>query len=202
MSIETVNRIFEPFFTTKPQGQGTGLGLSTVYGIVQQHNGWLEVTSVPSRGSQFVVYLPEQAVQGGSVEVDLKPLSQSRLGESILIVEDEDYVRRALVMSLSRLGYKTFEATNAIEALESWKKISNSVRLVVTDVIMPGGMDGFQLANKLREQEPSLKIIFVSGYNSEVADQGFVRQKGTSYLQKPFIMNEFAHVVRGLLDEN
>ena len=149
--------IFEPFFTTKEIGRGTGLGLSMVHGIVEQHGGWVSVESRVDEGSSFIVHLPRipEATRAGAPD----PTGAVDGGtETIVIVEDEPQVRRVAVRSLSKLGYRVLEASSAAEALDLMGSRPGEVALVMTDIIMPGAMTGFELAARLRETNPAVKI--------------------------------------------
>ncbi|MCS7089850.1 MAG: ATP-binding protein [Verrucomicrobiota bacterium] len=198
MDAETLQHIFEPFFTTKPFGKGSGLGLSTVYGIVKQHNGWIEVESQPGRGSTFRVFFP---ATGDAA----KPVKASKhspvLGghETILAVEDEPALRSMLVNGLRRLGYQVLAASNGIEALQLWQTHRNQIDLLITDMVMPGGLNGKELADRLRAEQPDLKVIFSSGYSPELFDQGVNHLPG-AFLPKPFTPAKLAATVRTCLD--
>ena len=197
---EVLPRIFEPFFTTKPVGQGTGLGLATVHGIVHQHRGWIKVYSEPDQGTSFRVYLPalrdaerrggepvkDQAVPGGD--------------ETILLVEDEDAVRTLARNVLERKGYRVIEAVSAIEALKNWPTYSK-VDLVLTDMVMPGGMTGLDLMKKLHLEFPELPAIYTSGYSVDIIGKEFELRDGINFLQKPYGPRRLAQTVRDVLDQ-
>ncbi len=195
---EVLPRIFEPFYTTKAPGKGTGLGLATVFGIVQQHQGWLEVTSEVGRGTTFRFYLPLLSVPTGKAE-DWSTFETIRTGhETILLVEDDDALRESISGAIARLGYHLLSAANGAEAVAVWKTHHAEVRLLLTDLVMPGGISGKELAQQLREQEPKLKVIYVSGYRSEIPSDGLA--EGVDFLAKPFEMNRLAQTVRNCLD--
>jgi CheY-like chemotaxis protein len=159
---EVLPRIFEPFFTTKEVGKGTGLGLATVYGIIKQHQGWLEVSSQLGEGSTFKVFLPAIPTP-----VRLAAAAEVRGGnETILLVEDEPALRLMTRRLLERKGYRIREATDGQEALEVWQSHAGEISLLLTDIIMPGEMTGRELAERLWRQRPGLKVIFTSGYTS------------------------------------
>jgi PAS domain S-box-containing protein len=193
MEPDTLQRVFEPFFTTKPLGQGTGLGLSTVYGIVQQSGGHLTVASEPGRGSTFRVYLPPTA---GGEEVALPGPSAPlpRGSETILLVEDEAGVRELLRRQLQALGYRVEEAGDGVEALALAGNPDKSMDLVITDVVMPS-MGGVELAERLRASHPDVGVIFTSGYTGAVGSV----PEGSRLLQKPFTVHDLAHAVRAAL---
>jgi signal transduction histidine kinase/ActR/RegA family two-component response regulator len=198
---ENLSRIFEPFFTTKDIGKGTGLGLATVFGIVQQHQGWIEFQSEVGRGTTFRIYIsrlakmPEQkpeppaltAIRGGN--------------ETILLVEDDVFLRASVNTILSRLGYRVLEAVNGVEALEVWKQHRDEIHLVLTDMLMPGGINGKELGEQLLQQDPKLKVIYVSGYSADIVGKDFSLEEGVNFLAKPFAANKLAQIVRNCLDK-
>jgi CheY-like chemotaxis protein len=198
---EILPRIFEPFFTTKDIGKGTGLGLATVFGIVEQHKGWIHVYSEVGHGTTFRIYFPRLA--GTSPQKpDQSTLTSMRGGnETILLVEDEMFLRAPISKALSRLGYRVLEASNGVEALEVWKQHRDEIRLVLTDLVMPGGMSGRDLASRLLKENPKLKVIYASGYTTEVAGKDFLLEEGVNFLSKPFQVRKLAQTVRDRLDE-
>jgi two-component system cell cycle sensor histidine kinase/response regulator CckA len=199
MDEAVLKRIFEPFFTTKELGKGTGLGLATVYGIVKQHQGWTEVESSIGTGSTFHVYLPvsTKAKVAESRETD----SALKGGtETILLVEDEAVVRNVTARWLQMLGYRVIEATNGQEAMDLWAKHASQVQLLFTDMVMPCGISGLELAERFQQQAPDLKVIIASGYSSEISAQGIPTMPGMRFLQKPFKAQMLATAVRGSLD--
>jgi CheY-like chemotaxis protein len=199
---EILPRIFEPFFTTKDVGKGTGLGLATVYGIVQQHQGWIHVYSEVNRGTTFRVYLPRQT-KPSDTEFFWSPLASIRGGsETILLVEDEYSVRTAMRITLSRLGYRVLEASKGDEALTIWKQHRAEIRLLLTDLVMPGGMNGNELAAQFLQENPKLKVIYASGYSVEVAGKDLLLEDGINFLAKPFQSSKLAQTVRHCLDQN
>jgi signal transduction histidine kinase len=194
-------RIFEPFFTTKEVGKGTGLGLATVYGIARQHGGWVEVESTVGKGSVFRVYIPG-AGPVGAVEIPAQDQGVKGGAETLLLVEDEVFVRRTIALSLRRLGYAVLEAGNGAEALAVWKDHHEKISLLFTDTLMPGNMTGLDLAAHLRKEKESLKIISSSGYRIEPA--GGLPPKGPPivYLPKPYAPITLARTVRDCLDKS
>src|ERR1017187_7503679 len=199
---EILPRIFEPFFTTKDVGKGTGLGLATVFGIVQQHQGWIHVYSEVNRGTTFRVYLPRQT-KPSDTEFFWSPLASIRGGsETILLVEDEYSVRTAMRIVLSRLGYRVLEASKGDEALTIWKQHRAEIRLLLTDLVMPGGMNGNELAAQFLQENPKLKVIYASGYSVEVAGKDLLLEDGINFLAKPFQSSKLAQTVRHCLDQN
>ena len=200
MDEATVKRIFEPFFTTKEPGKGTGLGLATVYGIAAQHKGWVEVATELGKGSTFKVFFPATSV--------LLPTDRQiaegaiiRGHETILLVEDEESVRRGVLQALGRLGYHVLEAANGEAALKLWREHVGHVDLLFSDMVMPGGLTGLNLAEKLRDQQPGLKVIISSGYNAEMAGQDRSTTEGIVYLQKPYELAVMSRAIRECLDK-
>lgn len=186
---EILPRIFEPFFTTKAPGKGTGLGLATAYGIVQQHRGWMEVQSKLGAGTTFHIGLP--AAQAASVNPapatsSAAPLQLLHGTETILLVEDEASVRRLVRNVLERHGYQVYEADSGKSALKIWQDRKRSIDLLMTDMVMPDGITGLMLAEQLRQERPKLKIIFSSGYSADMGAQNFSFPPDSIYLQKPF----------------
>lgn len=198
---EVLPRIFEPFFTTKGVGKGTGLGLATVFGIVQQHQGWIDVCSEAGLGTVFRVFLPLLA-RAARLEASAPEIVDVRGGnETILLVEDEASLRVLIQKVLTRLGYRVLAATNGASALEMWLENRAEIRLLLTDLVLPDGMTGRELACHLGQQSPELKVIFMSGYSSEILCQNFPVQPGFNFLPKPFEAKQLAQVVRNRLDK-
>ena len=188
--------IFEPFFTTKEVGKGTGLGLATVHGIIEQHHGWIEVESLPGNGSTFRIHLA-RLPQGAALPAGSRDASRVRGGdESILVVEDEPAVRALAVKILGARGYRVQAAPSGVAALELWRQQPGAFDLLLTDLIMPGGVSGAQLAEQLRTEQPGLRIIYMSGYPGGTAGGG----AGANFLQKPFDPAHLAKAVRTCLD--
>ncbi|MFO0589518.1 MAG: ATP-binding protein [Polyangiaceae bacterium] len=184
---EVLPRIFEPFFTTKERGKGTGLGLATVFGIVKQHRGAARVTSELGAGTTFHVLLParERAIPEPAGP-DRPPRSRSGDGETILLAEDEPAVRALTRAALERHGYRVMEAGTGADALLLWRDARDVIALLVTDLVMPGGVNGQELARAVRAERPSIPIVFISGYSLDVAGKELRLDPGTSFLQKPF----------------
>ena len=197
---EILPRIYEPFFTTKDVGKGTGLGLATVFGIIQQHHGWINVYSEVDRGTTFRIYLPLQSSSGAAAAE--QPATGNLQGgkETILLVEDEQSLRVLVRNVLTRLGYRVVEATTGLTAIEVWKEHQKEIRLLLTDLVMPDGMTGKELATQLVAQDPKLKVIFTSGYSREIAGKDFPLQDGVNFLSKPFQAAKLAQTVRSILD--
>lgn len=198
---ETMDNIFEPFFTTKESGKGTGLGLATVYGVVKQNNGFINVYSESGRGTTFKIYLPRHRVDRNS-SAPLGPSQPAERGsETILIVEDEPAILEMTTMMLERLGYLAIAAGTPGEAIHLAKKYSGKIDLLVTDVVMPE-MNGRDLAQNLRRYCPNLKYLFMSGYTANVIAHHGVLDKGINFIQKPFSEESLGSKVREALDED
>jgi PAS domain S-box-containing protein len=199
MDTQILNRIFEPFFTTKAVGKGTGLGLSTVFGIVRQHQGWLEVESKPNQGTTFRVYFPasQQAAEKTELVVD----TALRTGrETVLVAEDEDALREMVVQALKIQGYTVLEAASGRLALEVWERADHPVDLLLTDMVMPGGIMGSELAERLSSQSPRLKVIYTSGYSPGMAGKDASLLESRNFLPKPYSIGKLAQLVRECLD--
>jgi two-component system cell cycle sensor histidine kinase/response regulator CckA len=201
MDRQLVQRIFEPFFTTKEMGKGTGLGLSTVYGIVKQHQGWIEVESDPGVGSVFKVHLPAVSGPASAVPGASAPLSEQIHGgqETILVAEDEVNVLEILRNILQRYHYHVLIASSGVEALRVWEEHHGQIDLLLTDMIMPGGMTGSDLAAELKKRKPGLKVIYTSGYTAGLIERDF-KPGDTSFLPKPYQPHIVAQLVRETLD--
>lgn len=200
MSKETLGRIFEPFFTTKEVGKGTGLGLATVYGIVKQHQGWVEVTSQVGEGAAFRVYFPATSkTADASSEKNLSNTAIQGGTETILLVEDEPVLRELARVILRDYNYRVLEAATGIEALKVWEGSNGRIDLLLTDMVMPEGMSGRELAEELKARKPDLKIIYTSGYSSDVMG-GDIGLCDTMFLQKPYAPPLLAKTVRECLD--
>jgi two-component system, cell cycle sensor histidine kinase and response regulator CckA len=200
MDDETQARLFEPFFTTKPPGRGTGLGLSTVYGIVQQSGGFLMVDSRPGSGSTFRVAMPRVDEPADDVAGASNLFDTTAGTETVLLVEDEEAVRRLIRAILDRLGYTVVEARDGQEALECWQEHGRRIDIVLTDVVMPR-LDGPSLAAAIRRSQPDIPVIYLSGYTDDaVIKRSASVDDKTPFLQKPFTSGALARMVRALLD--
>jgi PAS domain S-box-containing protein len=200
MDPETRDRIFEPFFTTKEAGRGTGLGLSTVYGIVQQSGGCIAVESELGRGTTFSVYLPVMSDAGSSEELERGAGSVPSGKETILVAEDEHLVRAIVRETLEQSGYKVFEAASGDQALRVHEKAESPIQLLLTDVVMPG-LGGPELAELIAVRDPRIAIVFMSGYTDETILKDAVDRRGRAFIQKPFSPVDLARMVRATLDD-
>ncbi len=200
MDTQTLAHIFEPFFTTKDVGQGTGLGLATVYGIVKQHEGWVDVSSQPGAGSTFDVYLPAHDVPSALPETTVNGHVTGG-NETILIVEDEPVLREMARDILEECGYRILEAGSGKDALDVWNRQVDRIDLLLTDMVMPEGISGVDLAAKLLADRPRLKVVFTSGYTANEVNQELLARTRASFLSKPYSHAELAQTVRNCLDK-
>ncbi len=197
---EDLEHLFEPFFTTKEVGKGTGLGLASVYGILQQHQGWVAVQSEVGRGTTFSVHLPLREV-ARPVPRPSRPAAEiSRGSETILLVEDELAVRTVANKALVRLGYKVLVACDGREAQALWARHAPEIQLLLTDLVMPGGLGGVDIAREFKAQDPALKVVFMSGYSANLAGTDFKASGADYFLAKPFAVHELAAALRQCLD--
>ena len=198
MDQETIGRIFDPFFTTKEVGQGTGLGLATVFGVTKQHDGHIVIDSTMGQGSSFSIYLPRTEEEKKDL-VDDSQSSNTGGTENILLVEDDFTVRVLASSLLENLGYTVMSATNGLQAIEMYKEAPAVIDMVVTDVIMPG-QGGRDLVENLRNERPGLPVLFLSGYPRDMTPNELIASPNTDFLQKPFNFQDFGGKVRRLLD--
>lgn len=197
---EILQQIFEPFFTTKEMGQGTGLGLSTVYGIVKQNNGFIKVYSEPGEGTTFRIYLPRHGEPGLKTTKQNEAPIQRGQGESVLVVEDELSILKLTAKILKDLGYTVLTTISPTEAIELAKGRKEVIHLLITDVVMPE-MNGRDLANALLTIYPELKCLFMSGYSASVIARQGILAADVHFIQKPFSAKDLAAKVRKVLDE-
>ncbi len=199
MDKETLAHIFEPFFTTKGLGKGTGLGLATVYGIVKQNNGFINVYSEPDLGTTCTVYLPRHPGEVEQTTSESVAESPSRGHETILLVEDEPAILIMTTQMLEMQGYKVLAANTPVEALRLAKEHTGKIHMLMTDVVMPE-MNGQDLAKTLQPLNPQLKLLFMSGFNANVIAHHGVLDEGIHFIQKPFSLHELISKVREVLD--
>ena len=190
-------RIFEPFFSTKEVGKGTGLGLATVYGLVNQHKGRISVDSKLGEGTTFTVHFPlEPGPTDEAVKSPEKAVDVARNSDVVLVVEDEPALRDLVATVLKRYGYSVLVASDGQEALDLWRRESDAVRLLLTDVVMPGGISGFELAEELLGMAPGLPVIYTSGYSVGINNKGIQLTEGYDFLPKPYRPDMLAEIVR------
>ncbi|MBS2037068.1 PAS domain S-box protein [bacterium] len=200
MSAQVLEHIFEPFYTTKEQGKGTGLGLATVFGIIKQHQGFIEVSSHPGEGTTFTIHLPSSQAAPEPVDREKAPNAELPRGtETVLLVEDDASVRRITSRVLRSAGYTVVEARQGEEALHRFEEDMAKVDLLLTDIVMPGQMTGRELADCCRQRRDDLPVLFMSGYNKAVAGRELELAPGEFFLQKPFTPPQILQSVREAL---
>jgi CheY-like chemotaxis protein len=193
---QIVTEIFEPFFTTKEAGKGTGLGLAISLGIVQQHRGWIDVETQTGVGTTFRIHLPSHPLTVEQPAPASPPRPLSRGDTTIMVVEDEPAVRYLVQRLLTRQGYRVIEAASGDEALGLWAAHRDEVSILLTDIVMPGRLDGHELAARLTAEKPDLRVITMSGYDpAEVADQA----GGRPHLRKPFSVDDLLGAIESTL---
>jgi CheY-like chemotaxis protein len=200
MDTATLERVFEPFFTTKDVGQGTGLGLATVHGIVRQSSGHIAVDSAPGLGATFKVFLPAVEIDvQTSASADPAPQALAACGETVLICEDDPSVRQLTTQMLRSAGYHVLTAATGAAALKVARQLQAPIDLLVTDVIMPE-MNGRQVAHTLAAERPGMRTLYISGYTSDVIAHQGVADGNIEFLEKPFSQAELLRRVREVLD--
>nr|NJM03889.1 response regulator [Desulfobacula sp.] len=198
MDEETLAHIFEPFFTTKGLGQGTGMGLATIYGIVRQNKGFITVYSEKETGSVFKVHIPMNTTGAEGTKTEKSETVPSGKGESILIVEDDPMMLEMTAMMLQSLGYSVLSAATPGEAVDLVRGNPTKIHLFITDVVMPE-MNGRELAERILEIRPTIKHLFMSGYTANVIAHQGVLDEGINFIQKPFILKDLAVKIREIL---
>ncbi len=197
MDAETLAHLFEPFFTTKEIGKGTGLGLATAYGIIKQHQGWFEVESKEGEGATFTILLPASAQQAHVPPPPSSPNEPAGGTETVLVVEDEEPLRLLVIEVLRHSGYKVYAAENGAEAVAMWQEHCGEIDILLTDIMMPQGMSGYELAERITQDRPDLPVLFTSGYPM---DEKNTPVSGKCFLQKPYDPISLAQAVRECLD--
>ena len=200
MDKEILNIIFEPFFTTKDANQGTGLGLATVYGIVKQNNGFINVYSEPGNGTTFKIYLPRHKGEAGKIREETVAEIPSSRGETVLLVEDEPEIMKMSRRMLEKLGYQVLATGTPSEAVRLARELAGKIHLLITDVVMPK-MNGRDLADQLHAIYPDIKTLFMSGYTAAVIAHRGVLEGGMHFIQKPFSIKDLSLKVRATLDQ-
>lgn len=198
MSMEVKEKIFEPFFTTKVSGIGTGLGLAMIYGIIKQHNGYIYVYSEPGKGTTFKIYLP--AVRKDTVEESAGKIPLLQGHETILVVDDDSFIRKLVADMLGPLGYRVLEAENAETALKVGDEFEDAVDVLLTDIIMPK-INGKELADAFRSKHPATKVVYMSGYTDDSVAYHGILKKETAFIQKPLTLYKLAVKLREELDK-
>jgi len=196
---ELLQRIFEPFFTTKEPGKGTGLGLATVYGIVKQHGGWVDVQSSLGHGTSFTIYLPASSTPMVTKEEKKSTPKLAEGNECILLVEDELSVRNLCRRLLERLGYTVLEAETGVAALEVWKREQHRIQLLLTDMVMPEGMTGHELAEIVRQDKSTLPVILSTGYSPDSLGEESLMENRIHFLSKPYTPSQLTDTIRRAL---
>jgi nitrogen-specific signal transduction histidine kinase len=195
MDAATQARVFEPFFTTKAVGKGTGLGLATVYGIVKQHQGWIELNSEVGKGTTFRIYFPID-LAANQVEPTPAVTRPAKDNETVLVVEDEEAVGQIVQSCLQQHGYRVLRAANALEALQIYNDESGQIDLLLTDMVMPRGMSGRELASNLKALNPELKIVYTTGYSRQVVGNDLDLREGLNFLPKPHAPGKLIETIR------
>ena len=199
MNSATLARLFEPFFTTKPSGKGTGLGLATVFGIARQHGGMVSVDSREGEGSAFHVLLPASSEVAPAREQESRGPGRRGAGELVLVVEDDASVRAATELTLQRNGYRVVTARDGESALRTWHTRRGEITLIITDLVMPGRLNGRALVDEILREAPDAKFVLTSGYSAELLEQGM---STAHFIAKPVPMNRLLEVVRQALDQS
>ncbi|MBU4389030.1 MAG: response regulator, partial [Proteobacteria bacterium] len=198
MDEETRKKIFEPFFTTKVLGKGTGLGSSIIYGIITQHDGFIDVLSKPGKGTTFKIYLP--VIKSSIEETEADTLPPQKGGtETVLVAEDDETVREIIKTILDRFGYKVIEAVDGEDAVIRFKENKDKIDLVILDVIMPK-KNGKMAYDEIKELRPEIKAIFTSGYTTDLIDKKGILEEGINFIQKPVSANELLRKIREVLE--
>jgi CheY-like chemotaxis protein len=201
MDRHTREKLFEPFFSTKKKGKGTGLGLATVYGIVKQNNGFINVYSEPGTGTIFKIYLPCHDEQAENSLPDKEMPLPAAQGETLLIVEDEKAILTLAQKVLENQGYQVIAVSDPLDALARIQDHDTDIHLLLTDVVMPN-MNGRDLSKQVQAIYPDVKILFMSGYTANTIAHHGILDTGVNFLQKPFSSRDLAIKIRAILDGN
>ncbi len=199
MDREVLSHVFEPFFTTKETGKGTGLGLATIYGIVKQNGGFINVYSEPGQGTTFKIYIPRILEEESPVEVKQEDATVVPAAGRVLLVEDDEMVREVTKDILEAIGYTVLSVETPLDAITLCEKNGESIDLLLTDVVMPG-LSGKELSDRIKVIRPDIKILFMSGYTSNVIVHHGILEAGVHFIQKPFAMRDLARKIRTVLD--
>jgi signal transduction histidine kinase len=197
---ENLPRIFEPFFTTKEPGKGTGLGLATVFGIVERHHGWIEIQSEVGVGTTFQIFLPRMETPALDKQTEAEVLPLRGGNETILLVEDETTLRQLFSRILEQSGYHVYEADSGVAALRLWEFHRGEINMVLTDMVMPGGIGGRELAERMLADKPGLKVIYCSGYTDDMLGKDSILRVNSNFLEKPFTPESLLRRMRDCLD--
>jgi CheY-like chemotaxis protein len=198
ISEDVLSHIFEPFFTTKPVGQGTGLGLAQVYGIIKQHGGTIDVNSLSGIGTSFVIYLPALTEPKARDDLQKLPDTLDGAGQTLLLVEDDPTTCQALKTLLETQNYHVLTASDGLEALRCYDSASDTIALVISDLVMPH-MGGVDLYHALQQRWPEVKMLFITGHPLDEPSKSLLEQGGVHWLQKPFSIQDLGQVIVNLL---
>lgn len=201
MSPDVRDRVFEPFFTTKEKGRGTGLGLAMVYGFVKQTGGHITIYSEPGHGTTFNLYFPRIDGVTAQASPQVKGTADPHARETILVVEDDERVRRLTITRLKLIGYQVLEASDGPKALDILSK-EHAVDLVFTDLVMPGGMSGREVAARARQLKPGIKVLLTSGYAEELVHGDDLEREQLKVLRKPYHQSDLVAALRDVLTTN
>ena len=195
MSKATLARIFEPFFTTKEVGKGTGMGLATVLGIIQQHEGWVEPESQVGQGTTFQIYFPVTERAAAATAAPVAAPQRHGANDVILLVEDDADVRSLARCVLEEAGYRVLEAADGHHAISAWQEFNGRIDLLLTDMVMPGGLSGSDVAERFNVDRPDSKVLFSSGYSTDLFSGQLNPRVGFNYLPKPYLARQLTDAV-------
>jgi len=199
MSTETIKKIYDPFYTTKEMGRGTGLGLSSVYGIIRNHNGHIQVKSIPDKGTTFTIFLP--ATDKEVIQEEKKPGRTLTGSETILLVDDEKMVLEVSSRLLQKLGYEVLTAENGMEAVQTYQSYRSRIGCIILDMIMPV-QNGGQTYDRLKQIDPGIKVLLSSGYSLDSQAKEIMNRGCNGFIQKPFTIKELSEKVRSVISVN